>query len=263
MALALNAPVADCAIILPLTFDGGNVYVAARIDDTPLRLIVDTGGKGGLQLTAATLSKVHVAMSPETETRTDALGHQYQGFRFEVDELVVDDATFRSVAGFVRGEADGGITGGLPADGLLGMEFLRPYVARFDYGSSTLTLFHANEEKAVAAACTGHQVPVFEHPLRFWSSEMSTDHGPLRLVWDSGATYSMIAAESARARSMPILDDLYQTVTLKSGGSEFGPLDFVVLDLHVPGVDALLGYNFFQRHIICFDGPRSAVIIVS
>jgi hypothetical protein len=50
---AIGAIVATAAIVLPLTFESGNVYVSARVADTPLRLIVDTGGKGGLQLKAA------------------------------------------------------------------------------------------------------------------------------------------------------------------------------------------------------------------
>jgi hypothetical protein len=197
---ALGVFVAATAIVLALDFEGGNVYVPARIADSPLRLIVDTGGKGGL-------------------------------------------------------------TGGLPADGLLGMEFLRPYVARFDYAKGTLALYSESDRDEAMKACNGHDVPLVTHPLGFWSSEMTTDHGAFRFVWDSGATYSFIAMQLASARRLPLNDDLYETKSFILGTTDFGPLDLVALDLHVPAVDVLLGYNFFRDHVICFDGPRSAITI--
>jgi hypothetical protein len=200
-------------------------------------------------------------MKPDVVSRTDALGNEYKGSAFEVAELVVDGTVFHNVGGFVRGEAHGGPTGALPADGLLGMEFLRPYAARFDCAAATLTLYSDGDRDEITKYCNGPEVPLLKHPLGFWSSEMKTDHGSFRLIWDSGATYSLISAEAARERQLPLEDDLYRTRTLKIGATDFGPLDLVAIDLHVPEADALLGYNFFQTHVICFDGPRSTITV--
>lgn len=258
---AIGTFIATAAIVLPLTFESGNVFVSARVAGTPLRLIVDTGGKGGLQLKAAVARNVGVEMKPDIVSRTDAIGSEYKGSAFEVAELVVNGTVFRDVDGFVRGEAPGGPTGALPADGLLGMEFLRPYVARFDYGAATLTLYSDGDRDEMAKHCNGPEVPLLEHSLGFWSSEMSTDHGSFRLVWDSGATYSLISADAARAHQLPLEDDLYRTRILKIGTTDFGPLDLVSIELHIPEVDVLLGYNFFATHVICFDGPRSTIMV--
>lgn len=258
---AIAVVVAAAAIVLPLSFENGNVYVSGRIADTPLRLIVDTGGKGGLQLTATASRKLPVELKADVVTRTDALGNQYTGSAFEVAELYIGDTVFHGVDGFVRGEAAGGVTRALPADGLLGMEFLRPYVARFDYEKAILTLYADSQLDEGMKACKGKEIPLVRHPLGFWSSEVTTDHGSFRLVWDSGATYSLISAEAARARQLPLVDDLYRTKLFEFGTTDFGPLDLVAIDLHVPEADVLLGYNFFQEHIICFDGPRSTITI--
>lgn len=259
----LCTTLAAAAIVLPLTFDDGNVYVAARIDDVPLRLIVDTGGKGSLQLTAAAISKVRLEMKPAVVTRIDAVGNEYRGRAFEVAELRIDDTAFHEVLGFVRGEAAGGLTGALPADGLIGMEFLRPYVARFDYRSNSLTLYREHQRGEAAGACEGRQVPVKNHPLRFWYSDATTDHGRFRMVWDSGATYSFVSTDVVASMKLPVADGLYETGKLILGATDYGPVDFVTVDLHVPEVDMLLGYNFFERHAICFDGPRSTVTVVN
>jgi hypothetical protein len=259
----IHALLAAAAIVLPLRFENGNVMVYASIDGRPLRLIVDTGGKGSLQLTAAAAARVGVRTDETLVSRIDALGNTYAGAGFAVGELVIAGAAFRNLPGFVRGEAAGGTTGALPADGLLGMEFLRPYVARLDYAGAQLTLFSAGDRAGADAACAGSAVPVFSHPLRFWLSAISTDHGVFRAILDSGATYSMISSGTAAAAKLPLADELYRTSRLGLGSRDVGPLDFVSIELHVPGADALLGYNFFERHIVCFDGPRGTVTIVS
>jgi hypothetical protein len=259
--LCASAHAAAAATVMPLSFENGNVLVAARLGDVPLRLIVDTGGKGTLQLTATGLAKVRVAMKSGETTRIDAQGNRFSGQAFDVPEILIGGAVFRDIVGFVRGEAASGITGSLPADGLLGAEFLRPHIARFDYAASTLTLFRDDEREAATAACAGSEIPVFDHPLGFWVSHATTDHGRLRFVWDTGATFSFISAESASSSGLPVKDDVYLTQHLKLGNTDYGSLELVVFDMHVPDVDMLLGYNFFRNHVVCFDGPRAAVTV--
>jgi predicted aspartyl protease len=255
--------VAAAAIVLPLRFEDGNVLVDASVDGKPVHLIVDSGGKGSLQLTAAAAARVGVKTDSTIVSRTDALGNSYAGPGFPVAELEIAGTKFLNLPGFVRGEAASGVTGPLPADGMLGMEFLRDYVARFDYASKSLTLFSADDGAEAGRACSGSPVPVFSHPLRLWLTAIQTDHGVFRAILDTGATYSMISSATVAAAKLPLEDDLYRTVRLDLGTREAGPLDFVSFDLNLPGADALLGYNFFERHVVCFDGPRHVVTIVS
>lgn len=259
----IDVLVAAAAIVLPLRFEDGNVLVDASVDGNPVHLIVDTGGKGSLQLTAAAAARVGVKTDASLVSRIDPYGNSYAGPGFAVGELEIAGAKFRNLRGFVRGEAASGATGSLPADGLLGMEFLRDYVARFDYAAKTLTLFTEDDPAEAGRACAGSPVPVFSHPLRFWLTAMQTDHGVFRAILDSGATFSMISSATAAAARLPLEDGLYRTTRLVLGTREAGPLDFVSVGLDVPGADALLGYNFFERHVLCLDGPRGTATIVS
>lgn len=259
--LCATAHTAAAAAVMPLSLENGNALVSARLGGVPLRLIVDTGGKGTLQLTATGLAKVQVAMRSEETTRIDAHGNRFSGQAFDVPEILIGGVAFHDIVGFVRGEATSGITGSLPADGLLGAEFLRPYIARFDYAESTLTLFRDDEREAATLACAGREIPVFDHPLGFWVSDATTDHGRLRFVWDTGATFSFISAQSASANALPVNDEVYLTRHLELGMADYGSLEFVVLDLHVPDVEMLLGYNFFRNHVVCFDGPHSMITV--
>jgi hypothetical protein len=255
--------VAAAAIVLPLRFEDGNVLVDGSVDGHAVELIVDTGGKGSLQLTAAAAARAGVKPDETLVSRIDPYGNTYSGPGFSVAELVVAGTAFRNLKGFVRGEAAGGGTGTLPADGLLGMEFLRGYIARFDYAAGTLTLYSEDAREDAVAACAGTSVPLFTHPLRFWMAAVQTDHGAFRAIFDSGATYSMISSSAAAAAELPLRDDLYRTARLVLASRDFGPLDLVSIDLHVPGADALLGYNFFEQHVVCFDGPRGNVTVAS
>src|SRR5262245_44766412 len=182
--------VAAAAIVLPLRFEDGNVLVDAAVDGKPVHLIVDSGGKGSLQLTAAAAARVGVKTDATIVSRVDALGNSYAGPGFAVAELEIAGTKFRNLPGFVRGEASGGVTGPLPADGMLGVEFLRDYVARFDYAARSLTLFSADDGAEAGRACAGSPVLVYSHPLRLWLTAVQTDHGVFRAILDTGATYS-------------------------------------------------------------------------
>lgn len=261
LAMAVVASSGQAATVIPLELDNGNALLQAQLAGTPVRLIVDTGGMGTLQLTESTVPRIEVRWLTETTTRTDALGNTFEGRQFVVQDMAVGNGSFPDVRGFVRAEASDGITGRLPADGLIGREFLRPYIARFDYQARTLTLYGADERDAADDACRGHAIGTVPHPDDYWVSEAATDHGRLRLIWDSGATYSVVAAVAAEKLRLPLTDHTYTTHQFMLDGDDFGPLEVVVLDLLLVGADGLLGGNFFSTHVVCVDGPESRVIV--
>jgi hypothetical protein len=86
----------------------------------------------------------------------------------------------------------------------------------------------------------------------------------MRLLWDTGATYSSLPASVVAAHQLPVAPPagtkppFYSTKQLIVGEADFGPLEFVVLPLRLPSdFDGLLGYNVFAKRVVCLNYERS------
>jgi hypothetical protein len=91
-------------------------------------------------------------------------------------------------------------------------------------------------------------------------SMAETDHRAMRMLWDTGATYSFVKKTFADTHKLPMENPFYTSQRFSVGQEDFGPLQFVVLDLHDPGnVDGYIGYNFFVSHVVCIDPVKQVV----
>jgi hypothetical protein len=58
----------------------------------------------------------------------------------------------------------------------------------------------------------------------------------------------------------PNTPKFYQSKMLSAASQDFGPLEFVVLPLKLPGdFEGILGGNFFERHVVCLDYQRREI----
>jgi hypothetical protein len=58
------------------------------------------------------------------------------------------------------------------------------------------------------------------------------------------------------------LENSLMTKELLIGGTNFGPVQSQIWDLSLPpGFDGFMGYDFFARHVVCLDFPRSRVVL--
>ena len=243
---------------IPLEIEQGNVLTRATVNRVPLRLAIDLGGLGALSLKAEAIARTGVSSLPATISQTDALGNTGQRRTFKVSRLDLGDGAFRDViAHELRGYAGSG-----PGDGLIGRDFLKQFVAVFDYPSRIVTLYSAHEREAADRACTGERVATIPDPDGIIVSVATSDHGPLRMLWDTGASYSFVKATVAARRHLPIRGETYLTRHFALGARDFGPLELVSLDFKEPAsVDGYIGYNFFESHVVCVDalGPHTTV----
>lgn len=84
----------------------------------------------------------------------------------------------------------------------------------------------------------------------------------MNLGWDTGATYSFVHKAVANARQLTLDDDLYSTQRFAMGNLDAGPMDLVAIELGgIPEVDALIGFNFFEKHRVCFGYQRFTVSV--
>jgi hypothetical protein len=97
-------------------------------------------------------------------------------------------------------------------------------------------------------------------------STFDTQSGRIRLLFDTGATYSMlpeVIAEKLQLATVlhgPDSPKFYQSKILSAAGQDFGPMEFVILPLKLPGdFEGMLGRNFFENHVVCLDYKRREI----
>jgi hypothetical protein len=97
-------------------------------------------------------------------------------------------------------------------------------------------------------------------------SDFQTESGHIRLLWDTGATYSSLPETIAEKLRLPTIlrgpgsPKFYQSKMLSAAGQGLGPVEFVVLPLQLSGdFEGMLGRNFFEHHLVCLDYKRREI----
>jgi hypothetical protein len=84
----------------------------------------------------------------------------------------------------------------------------------------------------------------------------------MNLGWDTGANYSFVQESLAKARQLKINDVFYSTQRFALGQFDAGAMRLVAIDLAgLAPLDGLIGYNFFEKHRVCFDYVRHTVSV--
>ena len=246
-------------VIIPVEIQYGNPIATATIGDQRVRLIVDSGGYS-LGLRSGIVASLDIDQTEEMTSTTDVHGNTTESLSFKVPAIELGGHAFSNVSAY-EWDMPAPLAQRSPAiDGTLGRDFLNQYVAVYDYGNATITLFDSNEQ--LTDSCKGVEVSLIQHPERIIATEIEVDHGRLRAIWDTGATHSFVKAHVAEEREFPLEADedtvgFYNSDTFGLGGSEFGPLDFVALPYSEPeNIDAFVGRNVFARHVVCVNAPK-------
>jgi Aspartyl protease len=260
--VAATAPAVGAAqtLIVPLELDDGNPIAAASIGGVKLRAIIDTGGWRSVGITTAALGKLHVHFTGTSSTRTDESGEHIPGRDFRIPALELGGATFANLPGYeIREEAGRELAATPEFDAIIGRDFLARYTVVVDYPRHWLELHPPEHARAVCGPPTIGMLPS-EDGIMF--STVHTDAGVMNLGWDTGATYSVVQKAVANLRGLPLKDDFYSTRRFQLEHTEGGEMDFVSMDMSgVPDLDGLIGYNFFERHRVCFDYRHQSVSV--
>jgi hypothetical protein len=156
---------------------------------------------------------------------------------------------------------------GPPVPNGIGGQFLSQFVTVIDYVGQSFTLWPPGAESAIDAACGTTRVPMEKtEQLDLAVNAFTTPSGTLRLLWDTGATYSMLPETLATSRRLETFlrgqTPFYNSATLSAAGREFGPLEFVVAPLELPSdFEGVIGANFFSTHVVCLDYEKREVRI--
>ena len=262
---AASSPSCDAAcqdegpLYLRIRIIGSNPVTDITVGGKAIQAIVDTGG-GAIALSDDVIRSSGAIRLKKDREWSDALGKKYRVPQFQVPQIGIGGQTFQNVAVIQATAGEG------PAvPNAIGGQFLSHYIAVVDYAGLSITLWPASAKFRTDAACGSASIPMekTEQP-DLAVGLFTTSSGRLRLLWDTGATYSMLPntliADRRLATTLKGQTPFYGPVELSGGGRTFTPLEFVVLPLHVPrDFDGMLGANFFMNHTVCLDYQRREV----
>jgi Aspartyl protease len=252
---------ASDAIVIPVELKGGNNFTTVRIGDVDLKTIIDTGGWLDIAIAPEIVAKLHVRFTGTVTEATNGGGSTSQGLReFRIPAMQLGGVTFRNILGHERPQAaNGDIDRRPPFDATLGRGFLERYTVVVDYPHQRFKLYPALRARKVCGAATAAILPTQDG---FMFSSIQTDNGPMNLGWDTGANYSFVQESLAKARQLKITDVFYSTHRFALGQFDAGAMRLVAIDLSgLPTLDGLIGYNFFEKHRVCFDYVRRTVSV--
>jgi gag-polyprotein putative aspartyl protease len=252
---------------LPLTILRNNPVTSIEVAGHELKIGVDTGG-GMLGLTEEALTQAGaVELAGEPIIWTDAKGNAHKARRFRVPQIRVGGRLFTNLDAI---EAEP-IPNGPAVANVLGREFLRQFIAIIDYPGRMMTLLspETTDVEAEAMGCKGTRVPLERSSAPgLVITRVKLDGATLRLGWDTGAQYSSLPVGVITAYQLPVTPAVgekppfYNTKRFVIGGSDFGPLEFVVLPLELPSdFEGMLGYNVFANHVVCVSYGRGELRI--
>ncbi len=244
-----------------MTIDAGLPIIMTMIENTPIPVMVDTGGYEELLLTPERLSTLNVTYTGRRRWSVGGLGllSLSSAREFIVPHMEIGDLSLANVRGlefhFNRlGQGDQPP----PAmeHGVVGLGLLHDFQVIFDYARGRLVLTGDSQYPPDYAPETWTQCRLDVSDLNVGLCGVVQLNGrPLRCVWDTGASFSLIrpglAAPTDVARRGK--HEIAQFATLTVGNVDCGPFEAVLMDFKQPPVDVIMGHSFFEDHTVLVD----------
>lgn len=261
--LAATPPSAE-PLRLPLRIIRSSAITEIAVGDQIVQAGLDTGG-GGITLSEAVIRKAGGVRLPDDLEWSDGFGQEYRVPQFRMPAMNIGGQTFRDV---VVAQAVSWPEGqGPPVSNGIGGQFMSQYFVVIDFAGLSISLWPAESGAASGAACGEARIPMEEtEQSDLVVSKFDTPSGTIRLLWDTGASYSSLPQSLVENSHLETIvrgqTTFHRPARLAAAGHEFGPLEFVVLPLQLPDdFQGMLGANFFSTHVVCLDYERREVLV--
>lgn len=263
LAAALNAARAGPPISVPLKLSQHLAVVTVKIDGMDVPLMLDSGDQSALALRQSVLDQIRAVPVSESFKGQDIKGI-FQAREYRVSQVRIGEATFSDVIARLDAHSPSNIPVELGQQGLVGTGLFKSYQVVIDYRNRKMTLV---ADRSASTLCRGTSVPFSPLPPnnqpREPLTEADTDLGAVMLWWDTGAQASTVSRRFVvQGHAKLAKDDSFTSRRLSLGGQDFGPWRFATADLSLPPFfDGFVGYDFFARHVVCFDFPNKQLLI--
>jgi hypothetical protein len=263
LAAVLASARASPQIVVPLKLSHHLAIVVAKIDGTDVPLMLDSGDESPLALRQSVLDQMKAVPASGSFKGQDVKGI-FEAPKYRVSHVQIGQASFSDIIARLDVHSPSNRPVDLGQKGLLGTGLFKSYEVVIDYPHRAMMLV---TDGSASTLCRGTSVPFSPLPPnnqpREPLTEAETDIGPVTLWWDTGAQISAFSKrfiEQAHAKLAK--DDSLTTSRLNLGGTDFGPWRFETMDISLPPFfNGFLGYDFFARHVVCFDFPNKRLLI--
>jgi hypothetical protein len=243
---------------VPLLLADDLPYVKLDVGGRPVMVRFDSGAwDSGVALPTTDVERTKVIFTGTTRWQ-DAKGNVLSARKFVIPEIRIGALVLHDVPGhemvFSPDYAPP------RKDGQLGFAFLRNFTVVVDFPGSQLKLYDA-ADATLPPEC-GTQVAPLEIGAAGLQSVARTSVGTIRVGWDTAAQVSMLTpATLSVPDSRYVQGEPHELAEFTIGDLKLGPLKVRSVKLQIPGVQGLLGFDFFNEHVVCFDTRRGKVAI--
>jgi len=253
-------------IRLRITVLGSNPVTTITVGDRPVQAIVDTGGGGAVTLSKELIDSVRGVRLPETRVSNDAFGRASINYLYRVPRATIGGQDFKDLT--VLQALDHPPGSGPAVPNAIGRELLAKYFVVVDYAGGSITLWPPETRNTSCGRRTPIKMESAENDARLAVGEFDLQAGRIRLLFDTGAQYSILPETLADQLHLGTITRgqtrFYQAEKFSAAGQALGPLEFVVLPATPPaGAQGFLGVNFFARHVVCLDYRRKEIRIAN
>ena len=264
-----------------------------KIENTIVAAKVDFGWQGGVLLPSSMMKTIKQKSFVTKETSYGLRGKSYERDIYEVPEVLLgkfhvfpmriaeENLEFSRDAVFKEGKKE------INEDhlGTIGWCVFKPFNVLLDCEHSAIVVCDSLD----TLKKQGYPMDSFiEVPLLLdrgsLDFEVMTEEGPLRCTLDTGATWNFLnkdlqyqqqdhrfidlnqLLEESPIKFNPANEDLlifnsedeWETKTFQINGNEFGPVNFVKIKSPL-GIDAIVGMEFIENHLIFIDFKRERI----
>lgn len=248
---------------IPLSIENRFPIIEASIAGKNLSLMLDLADYLALSLRDEDLARVPVEWKGTSRGYMDAAGNVYETRKFIAKDVQFGDLRLPLLHGarlIVPDDKKQWIT-----HGHAGFALLKDYVTVFDYRGLEMRLYTESSHPALAANCGGNWFPLRTDegfPRANAAVMLGAKREPVSVVWDTGATHNFLHPSLLKANGLTMATgDSYELAGLSIAGGGYRALSTIVYPYQEPKTELMLGHDFFQAHVVCFDlpGQRAAV----
>jgi Aspartyl protease len=237
------------ATIIPISINDRLPYVEAEIGGKRIALRFDTGAfDSGIALMADDMKRLNVESTGVAKS-ADAMGNIFEVRTFVVPEVRIGGLTLRNVPGNEMMYASD--TTAATKSGHIGLASLRNNLLVVNLAQRQIEVRKSGDFPKICGS-TDTKLVIGEFGV---ASRATSDIGSFMLGWDAAAQANIISPSALKLSSGQYQPGDPRQIALAFDPMPIKPVPFRLVNIDIPGLDGLIGHDYFMTHVVCLDIP--------